>query len=341
MIVDLRSDTVTRPGPEMRRAMAEAEVGDDVFGEDPSINRLQEMSAELIGKEAALFMPSGTMSNQVAIKTHTRHGDSVIVGEGSHSYLLESGAISAVSGVAPIVVGKGGTYTKAEMIPALIGSSIHNPQTTLVMVENTHNQGGGVVFPLQDLEEICAEAHTRGLKAHLDGARVFNAAAALGINVREITKHFDSVSFCLSKGLGAPVGSVLGGSKNFIAGALRFRKMFGGGMRQAGILAAAGIWALEHNLERLAEDHKQARRLAEALEELPGIEIDMRRVQTNIIIFTVKRQDLDALQLTVRLKESGVLVLPISKDRIRAVTHLDVDSQGIDHAIKVFGQILG
>jgi threonine aldolase len=281
------------------------------------------------------------MSNQVAIKTHTRHGDSALVGEGSHSYLLESGAISALSGVVPVVVGKGGTYTRDEMVAALIGASMHNPQTTLVMVENTHNQGGGVVFPLQDLEEICAEAHSRGLKAHLDGARVFNAAAALGINVREITKCFDSVSFCLSKGLGAPVGSVLCGSKFFIELALRYRKMFGGGMRQAGILAAAGIWALEHNIERLAEDHKQARRLAEALEELPGIEIDMRRVQTNILIFTVKRQDLDALKLTVRLKENGVLVLPISKDRIRAVTHLDVDSNGIDQALKVFGQILG
>jgi len=321
--------------------MAAAEVGDDVFGEDPTINRLQEMAAELTGKEAGLFMPSGTMSNQVAIKTHTRHGDSVIVGEGSHSYLLESGAISALSGVVPIVVGRGGTYTREEMVPSLVGASMHNPRTSLVMVENTHNHGGGVVFPLKDLGEICAEAHSRGLKAHLDGARVFNAAAALGLNVREITKHFDSVSFCLSKGLGAPVGSVLCGSRLFIEGALRFRKMFGGGMRQAGILAAAGVWALEHNVERLVEDHKQARRLAEALEELPGIEIDLRKVQTNIIIFSVKRKDLDALKLTVRLKESGVLVLPLSYDQIRAVTHLDVDSRGIDQAIKVFGEILG
>ncbi len=341
MIVDLRSDTVTKPGPEMRKAMAGAEVGDDVFGEDPTINRLQEMSAELTGKEAALFMASGTMSNQVAIKTHTRHGDSVIVGEGSHSYLLESGAISALSGVLPIVVGKGGTYTKAEMVPAIVGRSVHNPQTTLVMVENTHNQGGGVVFPLKDLAEICAETHERGLKAHLDGARIFNAAVALGINVREITKHFNSVSFCLSKGLGAPVGSVLCGSKLFIEGALRFRKMFGGGMRQAGILAAAGIWALDHNIERLSQDHRQARRLAEALEELPGVEIDLNRVQTNIVIFKINRPGLDSLKLTVRLKENGVLALPVSRERIRMVTHLDVDAAGIDHAIKIFHQILG
>jgi len=341
MLVDLRSDTVTRPGPEMRKAMAEAEVGDDVFGEDPTINRLQEMSAELIGKESALYMASGTMSNQVALKSHTHHGESVIVGEGAHTYLLESGAIVALSGVMPLVAGKGGTYTREEMIPLIVPKSIHNPQTTLVMVENTHNRGGGIIFPLPDIEEICAEAKSRGLKTHLDGARVFNASVALGIKVKEITKHFDSVSFCLSKGLGAPVGSVLCGSREFINLALRYRKMFGGGMRQAGILAAAGIYALEHNIERLAIDHQHAKKLALALEESPGIELDLNRVQTNIIIFGIKRKDLDALKLMVKLKEQGVLVLPVSKDQIRMVTHLDVSPEQIDCAIKAFHQILG
>jgi threonine aldolase len=341
MLVDLRSDTVTKPGPGMRRAMAEAEVGDDVFGEDPTVNKLQEMGAELVGKESALFMASGTMSNQVAIKTHTHHGESVILGEGAHSYLLESGAIVALSGVMPVVVGKGGTYTREDMVSAIIGKSIHNPATSLVMIENTHNRGGGIIFPLKDIEEICTEARARGLKTHLDGARVFNAAVALGINVREITKHFDSVSFCLSKGLGAPVGSLLCGSKEFIAQALRYRKMFGGGMRQAGGLAAAGIYALEHNIERLYDDHQNARKLALALEELPGIELDLNKVQTNIIIFRVKRHDMDALKLMVSLKENRVLCLPVSKDQIRLVTHLDVSSEGIDYAINVFHRILG
>ena len=341
MTVDLRSDTVTRPGPQMRRAMASAEVGDDVFGEDPSINQLQEMAARLAGKESALFMPSGTMSNQVAIKTHTRHGQSVIAGEGSHSYLLESGAISAISGVVPMVAGRGGTFTRDEMLSAFMAASVHNPTTSLVLIENTHNRGGGVIFPLQDIEEICGEAKRLGIKSHLDGARVFNAATALKVDVKKITGHFDSVSFCLSKGLGAPVGSLLCGSREFISAALRNRKMLGGGMRQAGILAAAGIWALKHNIKRLADDHQRAARLARALSELPGIEIDLKKVQTNIIVFRVTRKGMDALSLFKALNEKGVLMLPVSRDAIRAVTHLDVDDQGIDYAIKVLRKVLG
>ena len=341
MTVDLRSDTVTRPGPQMRRAMASAPVGDDVFGEDPSINRLQEMAAKLAGKESALFMPSGTMSNQVAIKTHTHHGQSVIVGEGSHSYLLESGAISALSGVVPLVVGRGGTFSKDEMLGAVMAGNIHNPLTALVMIENTHNRGGGIIFPLEDIAGICGEARRLGVKSHLDGARVFNASIALGIDAKKITGHFDSVSFCLSKGLGAPVGSLLCGSKDFISRALRNRKMLGGGMRQAGILAAAGIWALEHNVKRLKDDHQRATRLARALSELPGIEIDLEKVQTNIIVFRVTAKGMDAGILVKALKAENVLMLPVGRDAVRAVTHLDVDDKGIDHAIKVFQKILG
>jgi threonine aldolase len=342
MPVDLRSDTVTRPGREMRRAMADAAVGDDVFGEDPSVNRLQKMAAGITGKESALFMPSGTMSNQVAIKAHTHHGQSVVVGEGSHSYLLESGAVSAISGVVPMVAGRGGTFTKEEMLDVVMTGNIHNPATALVMIENTHNRGGGVIFPLSDIEDICREARKLRLKSHLDGARVFSAAVALGIDVKKIAKNFDSMSFCLSKGLGAPVGSLLCGTKDFIKAALRVRKMLGGGMRQAGILAAAGIWALEHNIDRLADDHQRAARLARALSELPGVSVDLSKVQTNIIVFRVTkgRARLTAPELVAAMKAEGVLMLSVGKDSIRLVTHLDVDDRGIDHAVKAFRKVL-
>jgi len=340
-IVDLRSDTVTLPSPGMRKAMARAQVGDDVFGEDPSVNRLQEMAAELAGKERALFMASGTMSNQAALKTHTHHGESVVVGEGAHSYLFESGAISAVSGVVPLVAGRGGTFSREEFLALVMSGNIHNPWTSLVMIENTHNRGGGIVFPLPDLAEICREAKRLGIKSHLDGARVFNAAVASGVSAKEICRHFDSVSFCLSKGLGAPVGSLLCGREEFISRALRVRKMLGGGMRQAGILAAAGIYALEHNLERLGDDHRRARRLAEALAEMDGISIDLSRVQTNIIIFRVQRKKWDAARLVNALKQEGALMLALGRDTVRAVTHLDVNDQGIDRAVRAFRKILG
>jgi len=340
-IVDLRSDTVTRPGPEMRKAMAEAEVGDDVFGEDPTVNRLQELAAGLAGKESALFMASGSMSNQAAIKAHTRHGQSIIVGEGAHSYLLEAGAVSAISGVVPVIAGAGGTFTKDDFLCQVMPGNVHYPPTSLVMVENTHNRGGGIIFPLKDIEEICAEARRRGIKSHLDGARVFNAAIAQGASVRKICEPFDSVSFCLSKGLGAPVGSLLSGSREFIVSAHRYRKMFGGGMRQAGILAAAGIWALEHNVERLSDDHARARRLAEALSDLPGIELQLSRVQTNIIIFNVSRPGLSAGALVDKLKAEGVLALTTGPDSVRLVTHLDVDDKGIEHAVKSFRMVMG
>lgn len=340
-MVDLRSDTVTQPGPGMRRAMARAKVGDDVFGEDPSVNHLQEMAASLTGKECALFMASGTMSNQVALKTHTRHGESVVVGEGAHSYLLESGAISAVSGVVPLVAGRGGTFTRDEFLAQVMSGNIHNPLTTLVMMENTHNRGGGIVFPLSDLADICREARRLGIRSHLDGARVFNAAVSGGVTVKAICRHFDSVSFCLSKGLGAPVGSLLCGSREFISRALRVRKMLGGGMRQAGVLAAAGIYALKHNVERLGDDHLRARFLAEALAEMDGISIDLSRVQTNIVIFRVQDKKWDAPRLVNALKQEGVLMLALDSHTVRAVTHLDINDRGIERAVRAFRKILG
>jgi threonine aldolase len=338
LVVDLRSDTVTWPGPQMRKAMAVAAVGDDVFGEDPTINQLQAMAAKVTGKEAALFMASGTMSNEVAIKTHTRPGESAIVGEGAHTYIHEAGGLAAISGVTPFVAGRGGAFTCEEFVEQIKEGDIHYPATSLVMVENTHN---GIIFPLEDIAAICKEARRRGIKSHLDGARVFNAAIAMKISAKEICKHFDSVSFCLSKGLGAPVGSMLCGSKKFIAKALGIRKMLGGGMRQAGILAAAGIYALKHNIHRLADDHKRARRLAEALSGLPGVELDLSEVQTNMVIFRVEHPKWDAEALVLAMSKKGVLMLPMSKDSVRTVTHLDVSDQGIERAIKIFRGMLG
>lgn len=338
LTVDLRSDTVTRPGTQMRRAMAAAVVGDDVFGEDPTINQLQALAAKLTGKQAALFMASGTMSNEVAIRTHTRPGESAIVGEGAHPYIHEAGGLAVISGVTPFVAGKGGAFTCEEFKAQIKAGDIHYPITSLVMVENTHN---GIIFPLEDIVAICQEAKRRGIKSHLDGARMFNAAVALKISAKEICKPFDSVSFCLSKGLGAPVGSMLCGSKEFIARALVVRKMLGGGMRQAGILAAAGIYALKHNIRRLTDDHKRARRLAEALAGMAGIELDLSEVQTNMVIFRVAHPKFDADSLVLALARQGVLTLALSKDSIRAVTHLDVSEQGISRAIKIFRKVMG
>ena len=338
--IDLRSDTVTRPTPAMRQAMASAEVGDDVYGEDPTVNALEARAAELMGKEAAVYVPSGTMANQTAIRAHTHHGDSVIIGENAHAWLYESGAPAALSGVLTITAGRGGTFTAEEMLASAKGGNLHFAPTTLVMMENTHNSGGGILFPQKDLDGVAASARLWGFKTHLDGARLFNAAVKTGLPAKTLAAPVDSVSFCLSKGLGAPVGSLLCGSREFIVRARRFRKMFGGGMRQAGILAAAGLYALDHHVERLAEDHSNARFLAEALLAVSGLAVDLAKVQTNMVFLEITRPGLDAFSYAARLKARGVLVNPLGQSRLRAVTHLDVSRSDLETALPIFQQAL-
>jgi threonine aldolase len=323
--IDLRSDTVTRPSPAMREAMASASVGDDQYGEDPTVNRLQERVAELLGKEAALFVPSGTMANQIGIKLLTRPGDDVIVGEEAHVVWHEAGAAAANSGVQFTVVGRGGLFTEAEFRAAVKPRDhIVFPPTTLVAIENTHNRGGGVVFPQAEAAAICGAARELGLRSYLDGARLFNAAIASGRSLAELAAPFDLVSVALSKGLGCPVGSLIAGNKDDIARGVRARRMFGGAMRQAGILAAAGLYALDHNLERLAEDHANARLLAERVAGLRGVQLDLATVQSNIVIFHMGLGAPDAATVVARARDRGVLVSAFAARTVRAVTHLDV-----------------
>jgi threonine aldolase len=324
-IIDLRSDTVTRPSAGMRRAMAEAEVGDDQYGEDPTVNRLQERIAGLLGKEAALFVPSGTMANQIGLKLLTRPGDDVVVGDGAHIVWHESGAAAANSGVQFTVVGRGGLFTAHDFRAARKPQGhIVFPPTGLVAIENTHNRGGGVVFPQPDAVAICAAAHEFGVASYLDGARLFSAAAASGASLAMLARPFDIVSVALSKGLGCPVGSLVAGRRDDIARAVRIRRMFGGALRQAGILAAAGLFALDHNLGRLAEDHTNARLIAERLAGLPGIVLDLATVQSNIVIFRLAADMPDAAAVVARAKDAGVLVSAFAARTVRAVTHLDV-----------------
>ena len=323
--IDLRSDTVTRPTDAMRRAMAEAPVGDDVYGEDPTANRLQAMLAERLGKEAALFMASGTMSNQVAVKTHTQPGDEVICHRWSHAYNFEGGTAPAMSGVGFYPIdGEHGVITAEQVAAAVRPDAVHYPVSALIALENTHNKAGGTIFPLGEMRQIRKVADHHGLPMHLDGARLFNAAVASGIEVDQWAGPFDSISICLSKGLGAPVGSVLVGSRSFIERALRVRKRFGGAMRQVGILAAAGIWALEHNVQRLAEDHRNARRLAEGLMGIDGFEVDLATVQTNIVMIATTGTGLAENEVRDRLASAGVLVHTFGPGYLRAVNHLDV-----------------
>jgi threonine aldolase len=339
--IDLRSDTVTRPSAAMRRAMAEAPVGDDQYGEDPSVNRLQDRIAELLGKERALFVPSGTMANQIALKILTRPGDEVIVGEEAHVVWHESGAAAANSGVQFTVVGKGGLFTAADVREAAKPRGhIVFPPTTLVALENTHNRGGGIVFPQRDAQEICAAARDLGIASYLDGARLWNAAVASGRPLAELAAPFDLVSVALSKGLGCPVGSVLAGRREDIARAVRARRMFGGAMRQAGILAAAGLYALDHNRDRLAEDHRNARLLAERLAPLPGVRLDLETVETNIVIFRTEEGMPDAETLVARAREAGVLVSAFGRRIVRAVTHLDVSREKCRRAADILAEIL-
>jgi threonine aldolase len=323
--IDLRSDTVTKPSPGMRAAMAEAPVGDDQYGEDPSVNRLQERIAELLGKEAALFLPSGTMANQIALKVLTRPGDDVIVGDEAHIVWHEAGAAAANSGVQFTVVGRGGLFTAADVRAAYKPPGhIVFPGTTLVAVENTHNRGGGVVFPQSDAEAICAASRELGLATYLDGARLFNTAAATGRKLAELAAPFDLVGVALSKGLGCPVGSLIAGRKSDMPRAVKARRMFGGALRQAGILAAAGLYALEHNLGRLPEDHANGRLIAERLAGLRGVRLDLATVQSNIVIFRLDDDAPDAATIVARAKERGVLVSAFASRTVRAVTHLDV-----------------
>jgi threonine aldolase len=333
-IVDLRSDTVTRPTAEMRRAMAEAEVGDDVYGEDPSVNRLESRAAQLLGKDAALFVPTGCMGNLIAIKVWTRHGDEVICEERSHVNLYELASMSAIAGCMPRIARADDGILSWKVIEAVVRPKIYyDSQTALVCLENTSNMAGGTVYPTAVVDEICNRAHHVGLKVHLDGARVFNAAVALGENVATMTRNVDSVMFCLSKGLGAPVGSMVLGSRAFIEKARVYRKMFGGGMRQAGVIAAAGLVALEKSPSRLPIDHKNAKRLAEVVAKIPGFVIDPAKVQTNIVIFDCSKTGKTAVEWCEILYKRGVWVQDTAPYSVRLVTHCDVDQEAIERAL--------
>ena len=343
-MIDLRSDTVTKLGPAMRAAMAAAEVGDDVYGEDPTVRALEERTAELLGKEAGLFVPSGTMANQIAIRTHTEPGDEIIADARSHILLYERAAPTALSGVMPRLVHSERGVFDGEAVRALVHGPLPGmpaglfPPTRLLCLENTHNAGGGSVWPLDRFAATVREARRHGLRVHCDGARLWNAAVAAGVPERAYADHCDSVAVCFSKGLGAPVGSLLAGDRAFIDRARRFRGMFGGGMRQAGVLAAAALHALDHHRERLAEDHAHARILAAALAEQPGVSIDPAAVETNILYFRLR--GMAAAKFAEACEARGVRVLAIGVDTVRLVTHLDVSRAAVDRAIAVFRDIL-
>jgi threonine aldolase len=341
MRIDLRSDTVTRPSPGMRAAMAAAEVGDDVLGDDPTVQRLQERAAVLLGKEAALFVPSGSMANQIALKVHCQPGDDVVVGDGAHNYLYESGAAGGVAGVQMSVVGRGGLFTVADVEAVFKPAAYHgHAPTRLVCVENTHNRGGGIVWPMRAVEEIAAYAHDKGLALHLDGARLMNAAVAEGVSAAALAAPFDTVSFCFSKGLGAPVGSVIAGTKALMDRAHRFRKMLGGGMRQSGILAAAALYALDNNVSRLGEDHANARFFAQQAAALPGIAVNLQRVATNIVIADLATTLPPAEAMVKAFGDRGLLCLSVGPRRLRFVTHLDVEREACVRAIDIMAGTL-
>ncbi len=338
--IDLRSDTVTRPSPGMRQAIAEAPVGDDQYGEDPSVNRLQERIAGLLGKEAALFVPSGTMSNQIALKLLTRPGDEVLLAD-AHMMWLEAGAGAANSGVMFTTIGKGGRFTaddfRAELKPR---GHIVFPATGLVVIENTHNLGGGVVFAQKDAVLICAAAKEAGVASYLDGARLFNASVVSGVSLAELARPFDLVSVALSKGLGCPVGSVLAGAAAEIGRAVRARRMFGGAMRQSGILAAAGLYALDHHVARLGDDHANARLIAERLAGLSGVLLDLATVETNIIVFGLAPGMPDAALIAAQARQAGVLVSALGPRTLRAVTHRDVSRADCERAAGLLAAVI-
>lgn len=340
-MIDLRSDTVTKPTEAMRKAMATAEVGDDVLGEDPTVNQLQDRIASILGKEAGLFVPSGTMANQVAIKTHIQPGDEIIIDQNAHIFYYECGAAAVISGGQfHCLRGEKGILS-AEIIDAAIRpEDIHQPPTRLICLENSHNRGGGSIYTLENLAGIAQLAARHDIRVHLDGARLFNAALAAKTTVKELARQTDSVCVAFSKGLGAPAGSVICGSAEFIEKAIRFRKMLGGGMRQVGILAAACLYGLDNNVERLEVDHQNAKRLARGLAEIDGIKINPEQVVTNIVLFDVGSTPMDADTFAERLAPAGVLLIPFGPTTLRAVTHLDVTTAEIDKALEVIDQFL-
>jgi threonine aldolase len=326
----------------MSKAMARADVGDDVFGEDPTVNKLEEMAAERLDKEAAVFVASGTMGNLVSLLAHCGRGEEIILGSMSHTFFLEQGGSAAVGGIHPRTIPNqpDGTLPPAEIEAAIRTDNVHFPQTRLIVLENTHNLCGGHPLDTEYMRKVGDIARRHGLKIHVDGARLFNAAVALGVSVDQLTAHADSVSFCLSKGLAAPVGSVVCGSRDFIIQARRARKIVGGGMRQAGVLAAAGIVAMNEMVDRLAEDHDNARKLAGGLAEMPGLSIVPSTIRSNIVYFGVNRDDMTAEQLAMRLDEEGARMLPMGPGRIRAVTHYHISSDDIDYVLAVFSKVL-
>jgi threonine aldolase len=337
--IDLRSDTVTRPTPGMRAAMNQAEVGDDVFSEDPTVNRLQERVATLFGKEEALFVPSGTMSNQICLKVHTQPGDEMLCEANCHVYNYEAGGPAVLAGVtARCIEGEFGILDVSQLEGKVRPNNEHLVRTRLVCLENTHNRGGGRIFPLEKIQAISAWAHKQNLIMHLDGARIWNAMVATGVPAEEWARPFDTISVCFSKGLGAPVGSALTGPREFIARARRVRKLFGGGMRQAGILAAAAIYALDHNIERLAEDHRNARVLAEAVADTPGLRLEPPDIHTNLVWFLVDPELGTARDVTAALKQQGVLVHAAAPQQIRICTHLDVSAAQAERAAETLRQ---
>ncbi len=341
-IIDLRSDTMTKPTDAMRRAMAEAEVGDDVFGEDPTVNRLEEMAAGRLGKEAAMFVASGTMANLVSQLAHCGRGDEIIIGSQSHTFLAEQGGSAAVGGIHPRTVPNqpDGKLDLEDIEFAIRDDNIHFPRTRLIILENTNNSCNGYPLDVDYMQSVGVLARRHGLKVHVDGARIFNAAVALNVNPKSLTAEADSVSFCLSKGLAAPVGSVVCGTQDFINEARRARKVLGGGMRQAGVLAAAGIVALNEMVNRLADDHAHARKLAEGLAEMKGLDIDPNGIKTNIVYFETTREDLPAIELERRLNAEGIKISAFGPRRLRAVTYYHITAEDIDMTLEIFSKIL-
>ena len=340
-MIDIRSDTVTQPTEGMRKAMLEADVGDDVLGDDPTVIKLQNKAAELLGKEAALYVPSGTMSNIVATRTHTSPGDEIVTEAHSHIYRYEGGAFAALSGCSVALVdGKNGLMTSEQVSSSIRkaeGSLSHYPNGSLVCVENTAQGGGGSVYSQEAIDDICKVAREKDCKLHMDGARLFNASVASNTDPARMVRDFDSISICLSKGLGAPIGSVLVGSKEDLAQAHRWRKMFGGGMRQAGMMAAAGIYALENNIDRLREDHRRARKFAEALVEMPNFSVNLDTVQSNIVYIGVGKGK--SKQMIEKLAKQDIDILDTDDSTIRAVFHLHIGDEDLEKIIEVFAQL--
>jgi threonine aldolase len=341
-VVDLRSDTVTLPTPAMRKAMYEAELGDDVMGEDPTVNRLEALAAEMVGKEAAVFVPSGSMGNLISILSHCQRGDEVIMGHQAHTFVFEVGAASVFGGLQVHTVPNrpDGTLEPGDVLDAIRGENVHFPRTGLVCLENSHNKCGGWALTVEQMDAVCLPVKERGIPVHLDGARIFNAAVALEVDVKQLTRNVDSVMFCLSKGLSAPVGSMVAGSEEFIVRARKNRKMVGGGMRQAGVLAAAGIIGLTQMVDRLADDHHHAQMLADGLREVKGIEPKLNGIRTNMTFFELTADWITPSELLYALKDQGVKVGHYGKGVFRAATHYGIEEDDVHYALDAFGRVM-